>query len=90
MQAQTMLLCHRLTSPALLTVLCRHQDAPNPAGILSSKASGEPALLLSVGVLSAVQAAITAAVADLTDMCTPVPPPAGEGWGACMSAGASY
>ena len=44
---------------------CRAQDSPNPRGILSSKASGEPSLMMSMGVLSALQQAAATARRDL-------------------------
>ena len=37
------------------------QDSPNPKGVMSSKASGEPSLLLSTSVLYALRHAIVAA-----------------------------
>lgn len=40
-------------------------DAPNPAGIAGSKASGEPALMTSTSVLLALQQAVAAAAAEL-------------------------
>lgn len=44
------------------------QDSPNKVGIMSSKSTGEPPLLTSVSVLTAFQAAITAAKQGLTHM----------------------
>ena len=44
------------------------QDSPNKVGIMSSKSTGEPPLLTSVSVLTAFQAAITAAKQGLTDL----------------------
>ena len=41
------------------------QDSPNPRGVMSSKASGEPALLLSTAVLHALRQATWAARAQL-------------------------
>ncbi|PRP80730.1 hypothetical protein PROFUN_11470 [Planoprotostelium fungivorum] len=41
------------------------KDAPNPAGILSSKASGEPPLALGCGVIFALRNAIQAARLDI-------------------------
>eukprot|EP00042_Codosiga_hollandica_P056153 m.803689 g.803689 ORF g.803689 m.803689 type:complete len:1324 (-) comp59281_c0_seq1:203-4174(-) len=40
-------------------------DAPNPLGILSSKASGEPAVCMAANVLFAVKTAINAALGEL-------------------------
>lgn len=40
------------------------QDSPNPKGIMSSKASGEPCLMLSTGILTALQNAVAAARAE--------------------------
>lgn len=57
----------------------RMQGAPNPAGIMSSKASGEPALMASTSVLSALQQAVAAAAAELQQLR-----PAG---GACEGGG---
>lgn len=37
------------------------QDSPNPKGVLSSKASGEPGVLLSVSILQALRSAAAAA-----------------------------
>lgn len=37
------------------------QDSPNPRGILGSKASGEPSLLLSTSILYALRQAVVAA-----------------------------
>lgn len=42
------------------------QDSPNPKGIMSSKASGEPCLMVSSGVLAALQNAVAAARAEVT------------------------
>ena len=44
------------------------QDSPNKVGIMSSKSTGEPPLLTSVSVLTAFQAAITAAKQGLADL----------------------
>ena len=41
------------------------QDSPNNHGVMGSKSVGEPPLLLSASVLSAFQAAVAAAKADL-------------------------
>ena len=41
------------------------QDSPNPEGIMSSKASGEPCLMLSAGVLAALQNAVADARSEL-------------------------
>lgn len=45
---------------------CCAQDSPNPRGIMSSKASGEPCLMLSAGVLAALQNAVAAARAEVS------------------------
>eukprot|EP00775_Hariotina_reticulata_P011870 gene11870-12014_t len=45
------------------------EDAPNPHGIMSSKASGEPALMTSVSALMALQQAAAAAISDLSHGC---------------------
>ena len=37
------------------------QDSPNRRGVMGSKASGEPSLLLSVSILHALRAAVKAA-----------------------------
>jgi xanthine dehydrogenase molybdopterin-binding subunit B len=42
------------------------EDAPNPNGIMSSKASGEPALMTSVSALMALQQAAAAAILELS------------------------
>lgn len=42
------------------------QDSPNPKGVLSSKASGEPSLLLTTSVLYALRQAVLAARSDLS------------------------
>ena len=47
---------------------CPAQDSPNPRGVLSSKASGEPSLMMSMGVLSALQQAAAAARRDLAEL----------------------
>lgn len=44
------------------------QDSPNKVGIMSSKSTGEPPLLTSISVLTAFQAAITAARQSLTNL----------------------
>lgn len=44
------------------------QNSPNKVGIMSSKSTGEPPLLTSVSVLTAFQAAITAAKQGLADL----------------------
>eukprot|EP00882_Tetradesmus_deserticola_P017059 GHRQ01018253.1.p1 GENE.GHRQ01018253.1~~GHRQ01018253.1.p1 ORF type:complete len:236 (+),score=94.02 GHRQ01018253.1:535-1242(+) len=44
------------------------KDAPNPRGILSSKASGEPALLASASALMALQAAAGAAACEVAGL----------------------
>ena len=36
------------------------KDCPNPSGFMASKASGEPPLLMSVGIVSAIRRAIEA------------------------------
>lgn len=36
------------------------QDSPNPRGVMSSKASGEPSLMMSTSVLTALQNAVAA------------------------------
>ena len=41
------------------------QDSPNPKGVMSSKASGEPSLLLSTSVLYAIRHAVVAARTSL-------------------------
>ncbi len=41
------------------------QDSPNERGIMGSKASGEPSLLLSVSILHAMRMAVGAARAEL-------------------------
>ena len=46
------------------------QDSPNKVGIMSSKSVGEPPLLTTVSVLTAFQAAITAAKQGLADLQT--------------------
>jgi hypothetical protein len=43
-------------------------DAPNPRGILSSKASGEPALMASASALMALQAAAGAAASEVAGL----------------------
>jgi hypothetical protein len=43
-------------------------DAPNPRGILSSKASGEPALMASTSALMALQAAAGAAASEVAGL----------------------
>jgi hypothetical protein len=43
-------------------------DAPNPKGILSSKASGEPALMASTSALMALQAAAGAAAVEIAGL----------------------
>jgi hypothetical protein len=43
-------------------------DAPNPRGILSSKASGEPALMASTSALMALQAAAGAAAKEVAGL----------------------
>jgi xanthine dehydrogenase molybdopterin-binding subunit B len=52
--------CIRLD--ALLDVL---QDSPNKSGIMSSKASGEPCIMVSVSVIQALQAAAAAAAKEI-------------------------
>jgi len=44
------------------------QNSPNKVGIMTSKSTGEPPLLASVSVITAFQAAITAAKQGLTDL----------------------
>ncbi|WIA33322.1 hypothetical protein OEZ86_006460 [Tetradesmus obliquus] len=44
------------------------KDAPNPRGILSSKASGEPALMASTSALMALQAAAGAAAREVAGL----------------------
>lgn len=39
---------------------CVPQDSPNPRGVMSSKASGEPSLMMSTSVLTALQNAVAA------------------------------
>jgi hypothetical protein len=48
-------------------------DAPNPKGILSSKASGEPALMASTSALMALQAAAGAAAMEVAGLAKPRP-----------------
>ncbi|BDA47143.1 Xanthine dehydrogenase/oxidase [Coccomyxa sp. Obi] len=43
------------------------KDSPNLRGIMGSKASGEPSLLLSVSILHAMRTAVKAARAELSD-----------------------
>lgn len=50
------------------------QDTPNPQGIMSSKASGEPALMTSVSVLSAIQQAVASAGEDVATCQSTVMP----------------
>ncbi len=45
----------------LTDCVCRLQDSPNRRGVMGSKASGEPSLLLSVSILHALRAAVKAA-----------------------------
>ena len=47
------------------------QDSPNPKGVLGSKASGEPCLLLSTSVLHALRHATQAAQAALMPPVAP-------------------
>ena len=46
----------------IVTSLCARvpQDSPNPRGVMSSKASGEPSLMMSTSVLTALQNAVAA------------------------------
>ncbi len=46
------------------------QDSPNPKGIMSSKASGEPCLMLSTGILTGLQNAVAAARAEFGGDCS--------------------
>lgn len=48
------------------------QDSPNPKGVMSSKASGEPSLLLSTSVLYALRHAVDAARHSLNSLGTSV------------------
>lgn len=52
------------------------QDSPNERGVMGSKASGEPSLLLSVSILHAMRGAVQAARAELAAAKAPVPPKA--------------
>ena len=49
----------------------RAQDSPNPRGVMGSKASGEPSLLLSTSVIHAVRHACQAARATLAPAVAP-------------------
>jgi xanthine dehydrogenase molybdopterin-binding subunit B len=60
----------------MAALLLLAQDSPNPRGIMSSKASGEPSLMLSAGVLAALQNAVTAArteVSGTSKVCAEMP-----------------
>jgi len=52
------------------------QDSPNERGVMGSKASGEPSLLLSVSILHAMRSAVQAARAELAAAKAPAPPKA--------------
>lgn len=56
-------------------------DAPNPRGILSSKASGEPALMTSTSALLALQQAAAAAVQEVQGLPGPATAVTGAGSG---------
>ena len=67
--ANVSLMHSRITSSHIVNApFCAIQDSPNPRGILSSKASGEPSLMMSMGVLSALQQAAAAARRDLAEL----------------------
>lgn len=67
--------------PQRFTVSFLH-NAPNPKGILSSKASGEPALMTSTSALLALQQAVAAAASELQQLVGAKASAVGSGVGA--------